>query len=204
MGAFRFETIAPENSRGGGLSDLRSEILDRERNTAYAKGFKDGVNVTKDALEVENNRLMSGINEALSDINITTEQASAAVMRTLSPLIETVISHLAPTVLEQRLIEAAEEALVAIHENIKVETVTIEVASQHAVSIGEVCARNGFDVRIKESPKLHDLEVRVHWADGFDHIDMEAARSQIIEKLNNFVACLDEETDGRERESSAG
>lgn len=201
MGAFKFETIAPENASGGGLSDIRSEILERERNSAYAKGFKDGVNVTKDALELENNRLMLSINETLSDLQITAEQASGTVMRSLGPLIETIISHLAPEVLRQKLIEAAEQTLTNIFDGLTQENVIVEAPPDLVEAAERICAQHGFELRIKENQKLHDLEIKLHWAGGFDHIDMLEMQQQLIAKLNNFVAFLDEDLNGRERES---
>jgi len=203
MTAFKFETISP-NKNGNGLSEMRSELLERERNASYAKGFKDGVNVTKDALEIENNRLMSSINEALSDFSITAEQASGTVMRSIGPLIEAIIVQLAPEVLQQKLMEAAEETLLSIFDGLKKEVVTVEVAPELAQATREICEKNGFDLRIKESKKLHDLEVRLHWANGFDHIDMVTLRDEMVGKLNNFIAVLDEDLDGRERESGTG
>jgi len=45
MGAFKYETILPPVRRDGSIGGYKSELLDKERNTSYAKGFKDGVNV---------------------------------------------------------------------------------------------------------------------------------------------------------------
>jgi len=200
MGAFKYETILPPSKRDGGLVDLKSDLLEKERNTSYAKGFKDGVNVTKDAVEVETNRLLSRINEDLSDLRFTNEQACAAVMKSVQPLIEAVISQLSPDLLRDKLFERANEALTEIFRSYRGVTVEIEAAPSLQPALKALCEQHGFDVTLFENDVLNDLEVRLNWKDGFDHLDMDAMRQTIHEKLNNYIDCLEEGSDERRRE----
>jgi|GEM_PF-7050112 len=200
MGAFKYETILPPARRDGSLVELKSDLLEKERNTSYAKGFKDGVNVTKDAVEVETNRLLSRIDEDLSDLRFTNEQSCASVMKSVKPLVEAIISQLSPELLREKLFERANEALAEIFKDYRGATVEIEAASSLQPALKDLCSRHGFEVTVFENDALSDLEVRLNWKDGFDHLDMDALRETIGEKLNNYIDCLEEGSDERRRE----
>lgn len=197
MGAFKYETILPPARKDGGLVELKSDMLEKERNTSYAKGFKDGVNVTKDAVEVETNRLLSRINEDLSDLRFTNEQACAGVMKSVKPLVEAIISQLSPELLQEKLFERANETLTEIFRDYRGATVEIEAAPSLQPALKTLCESHGFDVMIFENDALSDLEVRLNWKDGFDHLDMDALRQTIGEKLNAYIDCLEESSDER-------
>ncbi len=198
MGAFKYETIMPPASRSEGkLAALKTDMLEKERNDAYAKGFKDGVNVTKDAVEVETNRLLSRINEDLSDIQFTNEQASSAVMKSVQPLISAIVEQLSPTVLRDRLLEGSQEILAEILRDHRGMTVEIEVAPDLQEALKTVAADFNLNITVTDNPAMHDLEVRLNWQNGYDHLDMEALRQNILEKMNDYVDCLSEDADER-------
>ncbi len=200
MGAFKYETILPQSRSQGSLVELKTGMLEKERNASYAKGFKDGVNVTKDAVEVETNRLLSRISEDLSDLQFTNEQACATVMKSVRPLIEIILEQLAPETLRQKLLEQSDAALGEIFCGYKGVAVDIEAAPNLIPALQDLCRARGFDVELHENAALHDLEVRLNWQDGFDHLDMDEMRRTIGAKLNDYVECLDEEADDRRRE----
>lgn len=197
MGAFKYETIMPPARKDGALVELKSGLLEKERNSSYAKGFKDGVNVTKDAVEVETNRLLSRISEDLSDLHFTNEQACASVMKSVRPLVEAILMQLSPDLLKEKLLERADNALTEIFREYRGVQVEIEASPEFIPMIGTLCEANGFDVELIENTTLHDLEVRLNWKDGFDHLDIEEVRKSISDKLNNYTDCLDEDQDER-------
>ncbi len=200
MAAFQFETILPPERKQNSLLELKADLLDKERNAAYAKGFKDGVNVTKDAVEVETNRLLARISEFVDDLTLTNEQACSAVMKSLTPLIEAIISQLSPEVLRAKLIEETGAALTEIlreHRGVELE---IEVPQTLENAVKALCANHGIAAQVCVRDDLHDLEVRLNWDDGYDHLDMEALRESIRGRLQNTINCLDEDNDERRDE----
>ena len=201
MGAFKYETILPPARKDGTLVELKSGLLEKERTASYAKGFKDGVNVTKDAVEVETNRLLSRINEDLSDLQFTNEQACAAVMRSVQPLVEAILTQLSPDMLRERLIEQTNETLKDIFSGYRGVAVELEASPELMPALESLCADHHLDVALRENEAFHDLEVRLNWNDGFDHLDIEAIRQNIVEKLNNHMDTLSEGKDERRTES---
>ncbi len=201
MGAFKFETIRPPAPEGGMLGCFKSEILEKERNASYAKGFKDGVSVTKDAVEIETNRLLSKINEDLSDIGFTNEQASSAVMKSLNPLITSIVSQIAPSVLHETLVERVQETIVDIAQDQTASKVEIAAPQALQESLASLIQTQGFDVTLCEDNALGDLEVRLNWNGGHDLLDMEQVRDTILSKIGEFMDCLSEEEDERRRQS---
>jgi len=87
MSMFKYETIQIVSDSSACSSSDRSKLKERERSATYAKGFKDGVNVTKNSIEIEKTKLLAQLNEKLSDLDITNELATVTVMKSLHPLI---------------------------------------------------------------------------------------------------------------------
>jgi len=81
MVAYRLDNFDGEDRNRGGLETIKADILERERNDAYARGFKDGVAVTRDAVETETNKLLSAIAEAAADPEILREHVLSACRR---------------------------------------------------------------------------------------------------------------------------
>lgn len=198
MGAFKYETILPPSAQADGkLSVLNNEILEDERNTAYAKGFKDGVNVTKDAVEVETNRLLLRISEDLSDIQFTNEQACVSVMKSVEPLISAIVKSISPTVLKGRILEDCQALLDDIMRDFRGTTVEIETPPDLLDDVRKIADDHALNISIIENAAMSELELRLNWLDGFDHFDMEGLRQGILEKMSDYVDCLSEGNDER-------
>lgn len=199
MGAYKIEQINPADRQGASLHQLRSGQLERERNEAYAKGFKDGVNVTRDAVEAEQARLLSQVLETLEDQMFSREEAGAAVISSMAPMMRAIAQTLVPEIaragffatVEDRIQTAARASLeTAIH---------VEVAPQHQEYLSGAMAERCPTVTVIARPDHDDMEVRIAWVNGFDHINMTAAIEDVQEKIEAFMNNAQEASDERDR-----
>lgn len=201
MGAFKLETIRPDNEGASSIGGLRSELLEKERTAGYAQGFKDGVNVTRNALDEETNRTFTTIKEALADAELTKEQAAAAIFKSLSPLLEIVFDTLTPQVLETGLLHKLEEKLKTIYRDAAVDDVLIEVAPEKVEIVQERLHEKELRVSVKPNSGLTTEQVDVRWSEGIDRIDVSTAKEQIFTLIEQFISPNHEELDDSERKS---
>lgn len=201
MGAFKFETIRPESPRSSSLNGLRSELLDKERSAGYAQGFKDGVQVTRDAFDETTSRTALAISEAISDAQLTQEQAAASVFRSLGPLLESILDELSPDFLIAGMHHKLNDVLKDIYKSCYDAEIVVEVSPETAERTRELAKGHKMNIAVVENPALLPDCVDVKWCDGVDRIDLSSARSQIIELLKNFTSHNHEEFDGSERKS---
>ena len=199
MGAFKLETF--EISPGsGGLEDMRSAILERERNEAYAKGFKDGVNVTKSAVDVERNTRLGAIEEALSDMAITHEEASVAISRSLAPLVHAFFESLAPTLAHAGFTATVASQIETAVRSASKAGLRVMIAEDGAHAIRQDLADRAIEVEVETDPTLGPLDAEVHWDGGVDIIRLGETLSEITDHLKAHLGDLKEtDDDGRQR-----
>jgi len=201
MGVFKLETIRPDSDGSMTISGIRSELLEKERTAGYAQGFKDGVNVTRNALDEEANRTFMVIKEALQDAELTKEQAAASIFRSLAPLLEIVFETLTPRVLETGLLDQLEDKLKAIFRDGTGDDVQVEVSPEKVEIVQERLFAQGLKLSVKPNPSLTLDQVDVRWSEGIDRIDISSAKDQIFELVEQFISSNHEELDDSERKS---
>lgn len=201
MGVFKLETIRPESDGSMTISGIRSELLEKERTAGYAQGFKDGVNVTRNALDEEANRTFMVIKEALQDAELTKEQAASSIFRSLGPLLEIVFETLTPRVLETGLLDKLEDKLKTIFRDADGEDVLVEVAPEKVEIVQERLFEQDLKISVKPNPTLSLEQIDVRWNEGIDRIDVSSAKDQIFKLVEQFTASNHEEMDDSERKS---
>lgn len=190
MGVYRLETFETPQKEHEKLAALRSELLENARNEAYAKGFKDGVNVTNAAIETERNKLLGVIREAASDLMITHDEASNAITRSMAPLVSSVIRalapHLARTGFQQLLIDQVQTACASAN--------GAEVLVEVPETAAELLTPDlfGADAKLRVVPRkdFAESQARICWAGGNDRIDLDATAQEIMRSLDLFETSL--------------
>lgn len=201
MGAFKLETFDATEDPGSGLSGLRSDILERERNEAYARGFKDGVNVTNDSIENEQNRLLSAIAEQIADRNFTHEEASQAVLRSIAPLIEMVIRKTAPTIAGSSFHVTLTDMVISACKRSVSGGVRLEVPVGQGQAMAALFAARELDLTVAENPDFAPREARLNWDGGTDMLDLDRVVTEIDTCLTEFLQTMNEGTNERARDA---
>lgn len=184
MGAYQLETFDASTRPRGGLAEIQSDILEKEKNEAYARGFKDGVSVTRDAIETEKNRLFSAVAERANDLQIIHSEASHAVLASAAPLVDailrTVAPHLARSNFQKVILEHVEAACRKASDG----QMTVVVAPGQAALAEDLSAREEARIAVIEDASLGPYQANIHWDGGVDKID-------VIRMVDDVGAALD-------------
>lgn len=199
MTSLKLETFSLDQNGSGALASLRSETLERERNEAYANGFKDGVNVTRDAVNTERNRLLAAILETVSDERMNREEAAVAAVRSVRPVVEALVSHLAPQLVKTGFAAQIWEAVSRARQLDETGDITIRLNPSQIQDVTDLFADHPMSVALAGDANLDPLEAQVVWADGYDHLDFNMFLSQLDGVIENFRTTTEEGRDERNR-----
>lgn len=199
MTAFKLETFNPVADPVDAAAVQRAEALEHARNEAYACGFKDGVNVTKDAVNAEETRILALIAEAISDAQITRREAGAMALRSLHPLAEALATHLAPALADgQFASRVADAAAAAIAHEAEVSPV-IAVHPARADGIAAALAAKNVRAEVIATEGLGDLAAEIRWSDGCDRLDLSGFLADLTALTAEFQTLIEGEQDEHQR-----
>ena len=201
MSAVKLETFALPANGTPSLEQFRSDLLERERNEAYANGFKDGVNVTKDAVNAEQTRLLAVISECLSDAQISRQEVHASVIRSLQPMMDALISHLAPKLVDSGFTAAIVSAVSRANEAEFGGELRLRVNGAQVEMVTAALSDCSTQPQIIADPALGAFEAQLDWADGFDTIDLRRFLSEIDAALAEFHELNEEDRHERSRDA---
>jgi hypothetical protein len=198
MGAYKFETFVLD--RPGNVATPQAvEELERARNEAYARGFKDGVNATKTALDVEHNKRLASIDEALQDLHITHNEASASILRSLAPTMEAFLLKLTPSLardgITQQIITRIDDA---VRKSMSA-SLHIHTASAENERLMAELENRAINVEIVETDELEPGVVELHWAGGVDQISLQRLIDDVSDLITTQLAAYTKEEDDAER-----
>ena len=201
MTALKLETFEITEGGASSLHQFRSDILERERNEAYANGFKDGVNVTKDAVNAEQNRLLAAISEAINDAQLTREQAGARAVKSVLQFVTTMVAHVGPHLVQSEFTQAVAAAISRAHQKAQNGSIRLRVAMGHGENAIVLFAEKPFEIEVLEDPDLSEFEARVDWANGNDSINFDDFLKDLNSVMAEFELLTDEDRDERNRQS---
>ena len=179
--------FAPSPSGDGTGIEVRHRDVKQAYEDGYEAGVLDGAKASAREHADRQDQLRAQFIETLRDQALAREEVIVAVQRDIWPLIETLITRLAPEAAAKGLLDHATARIQAALQTrpaskpvlrCAAETESILAAVQDAVS-GE------FD--IEQDPGLTPLEIQVHWDDGFDHIDLDTSLARIFEALEDHA-----------------
>lgn len=193
MAAIKFETFALDNNGEDTLEKLRKEEQSRLQDEAYANGFKDGVNVTNDALQVGQTDLAQAIEESLSDVSLSQSAAVELAMAHLSKVIEAFCKAVSPNIAAAGLGAELGSILEETTRKSIVETLQIEHSHTDAELIEALLQTSDVSTQKTVKDDLGQGQVRIKWDNGFDLIDMDEAVAKALLSITNFANMMDEE-----------
>lgn len=182
MNAFRLQTFTPAMPVGPRQS-ARDRLLERIREDGYRAGFVSGQAAATEAHLEDQSRLTSELIESIGDARLTNEAARQHVAASLTPALQALASALAPALADAgigaEIARAVEAARAAAPEARPI----IRCAPELAGRLAALCAERGLEAGIESAPDLLPREARIHWDQGYDHIDLDACIARI-------TACL--------------
>ena len=184
MGALKLESFSHETEIRKGISKFES--FEALRVDAYSEGVKSGAAAATKAFEAEKIRSLAPILEALNDLAFAQVEAHQALLFSLKPLIEQLVTSVLPTCAANGL--AREVAAVVANACNKSPTSEIEitVAPEVVSAMQAHFATAKADLSIKPNPELDPLQAKVTWRGGFDEVKLNAALAEINLVVNEF------------------
>lgn len=193
MSAIKFETFAlgAEDAEIERVS--QEEVLAKTRDEAYAKGFKDGVNVTNEAIETAESEVATAVQEALADADLTQRAAIHRALADVAKLTEAFCCAIAPNLAKSGL--AAEIA--ALFETVLNEDPDDVLVISHSSADYDILQRllgkHDLTAELNSDPTLSPRQVTLNWDSGFDKVDMDEAVAKALMKITNFTQLVDKE-----------
>lgn len=191
MGAFKLETFEVATANDS-LDGLRSSVLERERNEAYAQGFKDGVDVTSAAIDAEKNQRLAIIESALSELHVTHDLAARSIEASLAPLMSSFLSSAAPSLCDASLLDTVCDQVETAFRSTNRGGVRIIARPDLVDDLKQEFLDRSLVVDIDtERPPKEGYEAEIFWAGGVDVISMNATLddlyAQIFEHFSQYA-----------------
>ena len=163
-------------------AESKDEWLD-----VFERGYKDGWDDAVKASATEQERIGAEFAGNLADLGFTYEEARAAVLKEMRPLIEGLLDKVLPAstrdLLNHRLLDEVSELLA------QASTVTpcIIVAPQNRAMIEELVGRQtGLRVVVEEEPSLGDGQAYLQFGPSEQKIDLDAALGSLSQTISDF------------------
>lgn len=188
MTALRLETFVPLPPSVEDTGLVTPEALAAMREAGYAEGVKAGAAAATAAFNAEKTRLLPPILEALQDTILTRAEARAGALTGLRPLIETLTSVILPPLAFQGLIAEIIETISTAAEQAPEDRLILKLAPDNVDAIATALAKAPADFSIQTDTKLGPDEVQLHWAGGFDAIDLAHALNEAQAICARFFA----------------
>lgn len=198
MSAVKFETFSLDSQGETATKQAKDAEHARERDEAYAKGFKDGVNVTNDAIQTMESDVAVSIQEALSDVNFSQKAASQIALAAVSRLVAAFCQAVAPNLAKAGLAgELGELVSKALKENSSGQLLITHHPSDNDVLL-RLLGEETNQSKLVADHRLKERQVTIAWEGGFDNIEMDEAIAKALIKINDFTQLVDkEESDER-------
>jgi hypothetical protein len=180
VNGYRLETFAPAGQGPGRpRRNPLEERIEAVREEAWHAGFLEGQTMATEAHLDDQTRLTSAFIEALADARVTNEAARHHVVESVAPMIEALVSAIAPTLadagLDTEIARLVERALL----HAPAARPRLRLAPELCDRIEAALRERGLATTLEEAPELLPREVQVFWDQGYDHLDLDACIAQV-------------------------
>lgn len=179
MNAFRLQTFAPAADPAHAGELARAQELSTLREESFRTGYLAGQAAATDSFLGDQSRLGSDLVEALNDARLGNEAARRHVSASLAPMIEALCAAIAPTLAEagffSEIARLVERALRAVPEA----RPRLRCAPELVETITGLLGDRGLDAIVEAAPELLPREAELYWAQGYDHLDLDACVAQV-------------------------
>lgn len=189
MGVVRLEKFTPpttHNEQPRFISPLEIEALSKEQ---YENGVKDGAAAASAAFSSEKSRCIGAIEESLADISFSTKEAHQAALVSLKPLVIGLFSALLPAMETAELENQIGKLIDEILGKPSAELIKISVSPTKLQSLSSIW---GDAVQIIADDSLLDTQAHIHWAAGFNSIDLEKTKSAVESAISEYFKTLEQ------------
>lgn len=191
MSSFRLQTFepgAPDRRQATAKAEEIARRLEAEREEVYRAGFLAGQEAATEAHLNDQSRLTSELVEAIGDSGLTNEAARRHVAASLAPVVGALFDALTPTLAEAGLASEIVGLVANAIETAPNARPRLRCAPELAVAVRALLNERGLEAKVEEAPELLPREAQLFWDQGYDHIDLDACVSQIMECLAVHLA----------------
>lgn len=197
MTSFRLQTFepgAPDRNQAAARAEEAARRLEAAREEIYRAGFIDGQAAATEAHVNDEARLTGELIEAIGDSGLTNEAARRHVAASLAPVVQGLFDALAPTLAEAGLASEIVGLVANAIDTAPNARPRLRCAPEVAVAVRTLLGERGLDAKVEEAPELLPREAQLFWDQGYDHIDLDACVTQIMECLAVHLAPAQDET----------
>lgn len=189
MGILKLESFSHDVEINKGIAKFDS--FDSLRQQSYKDGVKSGADAATQAFEAEKLRTLSPILEALNDLAFTQSEARQALLGSLQPMINALVTSVLPQCAAEGLAAEISGVVFAACAKSPHSQIIINVTPDAVPAIQKLLAPAKADFTVEADPSLDALQVNIAWENGYDEIDLSAALETIQDTVTAFFTSLE-------------
>lgn len=176
-------------TRGRPVS-LTDVSLEEQRLEAFEKGYQAGWDDSVKAAQEDTRRISADLAQNLQDLSFTYQEAYSAVLESLRPLLEQMISAVLPAMMRQSLGAQVVGQLHELARDLGPQPVAIVTAPANITALGQVLqGEQSLTVTLSEDPALSEGQVRIEFGAHEREIDL----TDVLARIESSVAGFFEE-----------
>lgn len=186
MASLRFETFSPDGDTETSNSQEAAKQLAKAYRDGHAKGFIQGAEESAREHAEAQDQLRSQLIEALKDGQMTRQEAQASVTKSLFPLIDALVKALAPSLVDIGFPTELSDQLRKALEGRPNTKPVVRCAPDLVAPLEQSLSDWSGSFEVIPDTALTPHQAKIHWDDGFDHIDLDGCMTEIRQCLDRF------------------
>lgn len=179
MTAFRLQTFAPVADPARAQAAELDRRMSAAREEAYRIGYVAGQSAATESFLEDQSRLSSDLIEALNDARLGNEAARHHVAASLAPMISSLCAAITPALAEAGFLAEVARLVARALRAAPEARPRLRCAPELVGTIGALLEERGLTAVIEAAPELLPREAELFWAQGYDHLDLDACVAQI-------------------------
>lgn len=190
MALLQLETFSPLGATETSASQETAKLIAKAYRDGHAKGFQQGADESaREHAEVQD-QLRGQLIEALRDDAMEQHAAQTAAVASLLPVIDAMVNTLAPALAEAGFAEQLTTHLRTALDHRPNLRPVLHCAPEAAATLQAALTDWPVASEVVEDNRLTPLEAKLHWDDGFDHIDLDRCLAEMTESIARFRQAL--------------
>lgn len=199
----RFEVFTPADAPEQSAVPDYEARLRRAWEDGHAAGFVAGAEAAARENAERQDQLRARMVEVLKDAILDRNAAQAQILGRIWPTVAALVGTLTPGLARAGFLELAERSLQEALRSRPTPHPTLQCAPEDEPALRLVLQKHEGLFTLAVDPVLTPLEAELHWADGFDRIDVNAVATDILKAIGDLSPEVDRAPDATAASSGA-
>lgn len=179
-----FEEFGPEH---GDPIIITDEAMEEQRLQAFENGYKAGWDDASKAHGTEQSHISSDLARNLQDLSTTFQDAKAALMKEIQPLLETIVTTLLPRLAEATMAPRIVEEMTNLIREVGGGALVVSVAPGTSARLQDILDEDQpVSVSFQEDPTLGNGQAFLRIGDRERMVDLDGAIESIAAVITNY------------------